>query len=73
MFACYVIIAFAIFYLIKTGHSAISCGMTGFIVYSVYELTNYSVFSAWKPMMVIIDTLWGSTLFFLTAMVSRII
>jgi uncharacterized membrane protein len=73
VFLCYIVISFAIFYLVKTGHSAITGGITGFIIYSVYELTNYAVFTAWKPAMVIIDTLWGSFLFYITMSLSKII
>jgi uncharacterized membrane protein len=71
--ACYFIIASTIFYMIKTGHSAFSGGILGFVIYSIYELTNYSILSAWKPTMVILDTLWGSFLFGATMIISRFV
>jgi uncharacterized membrane protein len=34
----------------------------GLIVYGVYDLTNYSVFSKWSFKVAIIDIVWGTFL-----------
>jgi len=34
-------------------------------IYAIYEGTNYAIFQAWPIQMVILDTLWGGTLFVL--------
>ena len=39
--------------------------LLGTSIYAVYEGTNYAVFQAWPLKMVILDTLWGGTLFVL--------
>jgi uncharacterized membrane protein len=38
----------------------------GLSIYGIYELTNYSTLSRWDLKMVILDTLWGGILFYLT-------
>ena len=38
----------------------------GWVIYGVYEGTNYGILKNWKMSTVIIDTLWGSVLFGLT-------
>ena len=35
----------------------------GFSIYSIYELTNYALFKNWTLHMVLLDSLWGGTLF----------
>ena len=39
--------------------------LLGTSIYAVYEGTNYAIFQAWPIQMVILDTLWGGTLFVL--------
>jgi uncharacterized membrane protein len=39
--------------------------LLGAAIYAVYEGTNYAIFQAWPLQMVILDTLWGGTLFVL--------
>ena len=34
-------------------------GIFGFVVYGIYNLTNYSVIKKWPVHLVIIDTFWG--------------
>jgi uncharacterized membrane protein len=38
----------------------------GLIIYGVYETTNYTLFSKWKLLTVLIDTIWGGLLFAFT-------
>jgi uncharacterized membrane protein len=39
--------------------------LLGTSIYAVYEGTNYAIFQSWPLKMVILDTLWGGTLFVL--------
>ena len=40
--------------------------LMGFVIYAVYETTNYATFAKWKWQTVVMDSLWGATLFALT-------
>jgi uncharacterized membrane protein len=35
----------------------------GFAVYAIYNLTNAAVFTSYPSKMVLVDTLWGTTVF----------
>jgi uncharacterized membrane protein len=41
----------------------------GVVIYGVYETTNYALFNKWRMTAVILDTLWGGSLFALTTMI----
>jgi len=38
-------------------------GLVGFALYSVYNLTNAAVFTSYPLHMILIDTIWGTTVF----------
>lgn len=61
---CYVLIVFSIFYFgfIKN-ISVFDMFILGFIIYGIYETTNYATFEKWPIFMVLLDTLWGGILF----------
>ena len=40
--------------------------LLGLVIYAVYETTNYATFTKWKWQTVVMDSLWGATLFALT-------
>jgi uncharacterized membrane protein len=44
----------------------------GFLVYLIYETTNYAILKDWPLTMVWIDSLWGGVLFFLVAWINKI-
>lgn len=37
--------------------------LLGFLLYGVYDTTNFAVFDNWDPSVAIADMLWGGTLF----------
>jgi len=37
--------------------------LLGLVIYGVYETTNWALFTNWSVLTVIMDTLWGATLF----------
>lgn len=64
---CYVFIILGLYYfIIRTHKRPIEAFILGIFVYGVYELTNYSIFKKWSPMMVVMDTTWGGILFYVT-------
>ena len=64
---CYIILVFAIYYfVIYKKASYLDTFLLGFIIYATYELTNMAVFKDWNLSIVIIDSLWGGTMFIIT-------
>jgi uncharacterized membrane protein len=65
----YFVLAFAIYtFVIKSGdinkpNDVIKNGaLLGFIIYSVYDLTNYATLDKWTLHMTVMDILWGTAL-----------
>jgi uncharacterized membrane protein len=67
----YVLLIFAIIYFIIQKHrSPRDAALLGFCIYGVYEFTNYALFKKWTLLTAIIDTAWGTLLFYLTALIT---
>lgn len=67
---CYISLVFGLYYfIIKDKKPLLQAFLLGLVIYSVYETTNWALFTAWKPTTVLIDTLWGGILFMLTAFI----
>ncbi len=61
---CYILLIFGInYFIIKPRKSVSDAFLLGFIIYGVYETTNYALLKNWSIFTVIIDTLWGGLLF----------
>ena len=54
------------YFIIKSHKSVNDAFFFGLVIYGVYETTNYALLNNWSILTVIIDTLWGGTLFALT-------
>ena len=64
---CYISLVFGIYYfIIKEKKSILQAFLLGLVIYTVYEFTNWSIFAKWKPLTVLIDSLWGGILFMIT-------
>jgi uncharacterized membrane protein len=64
---CYISLVFGIYYfIIKDNKPLYQAFLLGLVIYTVYEFTNWSLLKSWKLTTVIIDSLWGATLFTLT-------
>jgi uncharacterized membrane protein len=64
VFLCYVVMVLGLYYfIIKDKRPVKDALLLGLLVYSVYELTNMSIFTNWTYKVVIIDILWGTFLF----------
>ena len=61
---CYILLVFIIKYFIINNKKSIKeAFLLGFVIYGVYELTNYAIINDWEIWAVITDTLWGGILF----------
>ena len=70
-FLCYIFLIFGLnYFIIKYKKSPYDAFLLGILIYGVFETTNYALFKNWSILTVILDTLWGGTLF---AMVTFII
>ena len=67
----YIILVFGLnYFIIRQKKSAWEAMILGFIIYGVYEFTNLSIIKNWAFTTAIIDTLWGTILFGLTAYIT---
>jgi len=65
--ACYFFLLVGLYYFIfKDRRSPLEAMLLGLVIYGVYETTTYALLKNWKLQTVLIDTLWGGTLFYLT-------
>lgn len=65
--ACYVFLLIGLYYFILKNHkSPLEAMLLGLVIYGVYETTSYALLKNWKLQTVLMDTLWGGTLFYLT-------
>jgi len=64
---CYLFLIIGInYFIIKLRKSVSEAFLLGLVIYGVYETTNYALFKNWSILTVIIDTLWGGSLFAIT-------
>ena len=71
---CYVFLIIGLNYFIIKPHRSVSDAfLLGLVIYGVYETTNYALFKNWSIITVIIDTLWGGTLFAITTYIINLI
>ena len=70
-FLCYLILAFGLYYFIlRKKESIFNAFVLGFVIYGVFETTNYAIFRKWKLSAVFLDTLWGGILFAITTYIT---
>jgi uncharacterized membrane protein len=68
---CYLFLFTGLYYFIlREKRTPLEAFLLGLIIYGVYETTTYSVLKNWKLTTVLIDTLWGGILFYLTTFMS---
>ena len=67
---CYIFLIIGLnYFIIKPRKSVADAFLLGLVIYGVYETTNYALFSNWSILTVIMDTLWGGSLFAITTYV----
>lgn len=75
---CYVFLVFLLYnFIISKNGKLGDAFLLGFLTYGIYELTTKALLIKWKWNTVIVDTIWGGSLFYLTTYIvynlSRII
>ena len=71
---CYIFLIFGInYFIINPNRSIQDAFLLGIVIYGVFETTNMALFAKWSWATVIIDTLWGGTLFALTTYIVKLI
>ena len=69
--ATYIVVLFGLYTLIiSKKRSPLEAAILGFTIYGTFELTNYAIFKNWSIFAVIIDSLWGGLLFYLTTLIT---
>jgi uncharacterized membrane protein len=69
---CYILLIFSYYYFIdKDKKSTFDSFLLGFFIYGIYDLTNYATIKKWDYRLVILDTIWGGTLFTLTNVILK--
>jgi uncharacterized membrane protein len=69
---CYIFLIIGLnYFIIRPRRNVSDAFLFGIVIYGVYETTNWTIFKKWSLLSVIIDTLWGGTLFGLTTFIMR--
>lgn len=67
---CYIFLIFGLnYFIIQPKRSVSDAFLLGILIYGVYETTSYALLSNWSFLTVIMDTLWGGTLFAITTFI----
>ena len=53
-------------FILKERRSPYEAALLGLVIYGVYTTVNYAIFDKWKLYTIMIDLIWGATLFGLT-------
>jgi uncharacterized membrane protein len=71
---CYLLLIFGLYYfIISRRRPVMEAFLFGLVIYGVYETTNYATFNKWTPLMLVLDTVWGGTLFALTTWITYLL
>lgn len=71
---CYIFLIIGLnYFIIKPNRSVQDAFLLGLVIYGTFELTNYALFKSWSLLTVIIDSLWGGSLFALTTYITRLL
>ena len=69
---CYIVMVMGINYFILRGNKGyIDAFFLGLLIYSVFDFTTKAIFKNWEYKAVVIDSLWGGTLFAITTIVTK--
>ena len=71
MAVCYLALIFGLNYFIISKNRPIhEAFLLGLVIYTVYDSTNYAIFKQWKPIVAVMDSIWGGILFALTTFIT---
>ena len=64
---CYILLIIALnYFILRTHRPILEAFLLGFIIYGVFDSTNYALFKKWDLRLAISDAIWGGVLFALT-------
>ena len=64
---CYLLLIFALnYFILRTKRPILDAFLLGVVIYGVFDTTNHTIFKNWSLKAVVMDTLWGGILFYLT-------
>jgi|TARA_B100001287_G_C22686548_1_gene534135 uncharacterized membrane protein len=64
---CYALLIIALnYFILRTHRPILEAFLLGFIIYGVFDATNYAIFKKWDLRLAISDAIWGGVLFALT-------
>ena len=64
---CYIFLIFGLnYFILSRNKSPFEASLFGLVIYGVYESTNYAIFDKWNLEALMLDTIWGGILFYLT-------
>ena len=68
---CYIFLIFGLnYFILERNKSPFEAALLGLVIYGVYESTNYAIFNNWNAKALILDTIWGGILFYLTTLLT---
>ena len=69
---CYILLIFGLYYfIIRKRAEPLDAFLLGFVIYGVYETTNYAILKDWSPLVVVMDSIWGGLLFMITTIIYK--
>tara|TARA_B100001057_G_C22390022_1_gene771885 strand:- start:285 stop:659 length:375 start_codon:yes stop_codon:yes gene_type:complete len=64
---CYIFLILGLnYFILSRNKSPFEASLFGLVIYGVYESTNYAIFDKWSLEALMLDTIWGGILFYLT-------
>jgi len=64
---CYIFLILGLnYFILSRNKSPFEASLFGLVIYGVYESTNYAIFDKWNLEALMLDTIWGGILFYLT-------
>lgn len=71
---CYICIVFSIYYFgFVKNMSNLEMFILGFLIYAIYETTNFATLKYWPFSLVVLDTIWGGILFSASFFITKMI
>ena len=69
---CYIVMVIGInYFILKENKGSTDAFFLGLLIYSVFDLTTKAIFKNWEYKAVIIDSLWGGSLFAITTILTK--
>ena len=71
---CYLAMtALFVYFIVLQKRTLYEAFFLGFLVYLIYETTNYAILRDWPITLVWVDSLWGGFLFMIVALINKIL